>query len=66
MGKRDGEGNLERIPIRDSRECREDNNVRGVRFVAAADLLFYPVKRCHPGPGKNLPLPLLVERDNVG
>lgn len=56
MGKRDG-GKLERIPIRDSRECREDNNVRGVRFVPAADLLFYPVKRCHPGPGKNLPVP---------
>lgn len=51
-------GKLERIPIRDSRECREDNNVRGVRFVPAADLLFYPVKRCHPGPGKNLPVPL--------
>lgn len=29
-----------------------------VRFVPAADLLFYPVKRCHPGPGKNLPVPL--------
>lgn len=37
-----------------SREYREDNNVRRVRFVPAADLLFYPVKRCHPGPGKNL------------
>lgn len=30
------------------------NNVRSSRFVPLVDLLFYSVKRCHPGPGKNL------------